>query len=178
MRPRFVTGRNWTLDVTRRELSFHQYADDGPFSLRAAVDDALRHEPDGGPHPAIRDATEIDVIVEGQATLEADEAKGLFENLTQALTIDMSAVLAQDITDMSDMFRNCTNLREVNMNGITAESVTTMAHMFDGCPNLRWLRANSLEIPDTTDVTDMFDKSLTARSKRPEPAMTRDGKDG
>ena len=88
--------------------------------------------------------SEIDNI-ENFNVAQAKDIKGLFQNCSSLVTLDLSNLTTLYVEDMSDVFNGCTGLKYVNLNNWNTSNVLTMLNMFYDCSQLLVLDINSFD---------------------------------
>ena len=83
--------------------------------------------------------------------------KQWFAEMSQLVTISgISNLVADNITDMSEMFKGCGSLRSVNLSSLNTENVTNMHGMFQDCGSLRTITLGKIDTGNVTDMSEMF----------------------
>ena len=96
-----------------------------------------------------------DITIGSNNTIYANPSStaGLFSNLTNVTSIDLSNMDTSGMTSMSNMFSGNTSLTNITFgDNFNTANVTSMNSMFDGCTNLPSL---DLSMFDTSKVTNM-----------------------
>ena len=81
------------------------------------------------------------------------DCTGMFYNLKNIISIDLSNFDSSQVTNFECMFHSCTSLKSINLNNINTSSVESMVGMFSSCSSLETLNLSSF---DTSKVTSMW----------------------
>ena len=81
------------------------------------------------------------------------DCTGMFYNLRNITSIDLSNFDSSQVTNFGCMFHSCTSLKSINLNNINTSSVQIMVGMFSSCSSLETLNLSSF---DTSKVTSMW----------------------
>ncbi len=88
----------------------------------------------------------------------------LFENMTDAVSIETCDFDTSKVTSMSGMFSGCSSLTALDLSSFDTSKVTSMGSMFSGCSSLTALDLSSFDTNNVTSMSAMFSEcsSLTA----------------
>ena len=90
---------------------------------------------------------------------------GLFSNLTNVTSIDLSNMDTSGMTSMKDMFRKDTSLTNITFgDNFNTSNVTNMSGMFSGCTSLTNIDVSNFDTSKVTSMMGMFSvcSSLTS----------------
>ena len=82
--------------------------------------------------------------------------EGMFYNVENILSIDLSKFDTSQLQKTARMFMNCKNLKSINFNNFNTSSVGDMSYMFDSCVSLVSLDLSSFNTGSTTSMRNMF----------------------
>ena len=85
-----------------------------------------------------------------------DNSSGLFRNMQDLQSIDLSNIDTSNVTDMCQMFDWCVQLAELDVSGFNTSKVTDMSDMFSGCSSLTSLDVTHFDTSKVTDMQGMF----------------------
>ncbi|MGX6465978.1 BspA family leucine-rich repeat surface protein [Leuconostoc falkenbergense] len=150
-----MTGVNgnspWTLNLITGVLSFKQAVDSSSTKLAEPIFENINrntvYENDYGFAESI---TKIEFTVPISAP---DSAAGLFANLSELETLDVTDLDTSDVTDMQGMFSDMSKLKSLNLSHFDTSQVTNMAFMFASMQSLKSITFG--ENFDTSQVEDM-----------------------
>ena len=107
-----------------------------------------------------------DITIGSNNTIYANpSSSGLFSNLTNVTSIDLSNMDTSGMTSMKDMFRKDTSLTNINFGeNFNTSNVTHMSYMFADCKSLTSLDLSNFDTSKVTKMEYMFDdcSSLTS----------------
>ena len=83
-------------------------------------------------------------------------AKGLFYECKNLISLDLSNFNTQNVTNMSTMFYGCSSLTNLNLSNFKTQNVTNMSCMFDGCSSLTNLNLSNFKTQNVTNMSGMF----------------------
>ena len=84
-----------------------------------------------------------------------DNSSGLFRNMQDLQSIDLSNIDTSNITNMSYMFYG-SSLTDLDLRGVDTSNVTDMSYMFENCNSLTELDLSSLDLPNLKYMDNMF----------------------
>ncbi len=82
--------------------------------------------------------------------------RSMFESCLQLVSIDVSGLITDKVTDMAFMFNGCTNLKYLTLGGMNTSNVTFMNRMFCGCNHLSSLKLCSFDTSKVSTMEYMF----------------------
>jgi len=95
------------------------------------------------------------VVVE-DGVVAAPDATGLFANLKNATTIDLTKLDTSKTWNMSRFFADDDKLNKLNLTNLDTSQVNDMSHMFDGCRLLPTIDVSNFDTSRVTDMSYMF----------------------
>ncbi|MBD5552384.1 MAG: BspA family leucine-rich repeat surface protein [Lachnospiraceae bacterium] len=92
----------------------------------------------------------------------------MFYECTSLVSVDLSGLNTENVTDMSWMFSGCSSLESLDLSRFDTRNVTDMSLMFSGCSSLESLDLSSFNTGNVTDMHWMFSScsSLTSLDLR------------
>ena len=84
------------------------------------------------------------------------DCTGMFYNLKNIISIDLSNFDSSQVTSFDCMFLSCTSLKSINLNNINTSSVQNMLAMFEICSSLETLNLSSFDTSKVTTMKWMF----------------------
>ena len=108
-----------------------------------------------------------DITIGSNSTIYANPSStsGLFSNLTNVTSIDLSNMDTSGMTSMRDMFRKDTSLTNITFgDNFNTANVTSMNGVFWDCNSLTSIDLSNFNTSNVTDINNMFAEcsSLTA----------------
>lgn len=94
---------------------------------------------------------QFDGIVHGTGSMS-----GLFADMPNLVTVDVTGFDTCSVTDMSEMFNGCGLLTDVDVSSFDTGSVTNMSHMFTNCKSLMGMDLSSWNTVNLQNVWGMF----------------------
>lgn len=91
-----------------------------------------------------------------QGVILPADCTGLFEDLWNLTTLDLSGLDWSGVTNMACLFEDCSGLTSLNLSGIDTSNVTNMHRMFSYCSSLTNLDLSSLDTSNVIDMSEMF----------------------
>ena len=91
-------------------------------------------------------------------------AEGLFANLTEVESIDLSSFDTSNVTNMSSMFEECYTLTSLNLSSFDTSNVTNMSYMLSECYALTSLNLSNFDTSKVTDMSYMFNECYALTS--------------
>ena len=88
------------------------------------------------------------------------DSSGLFMNLTQVTTMNLSHLNTSLVTNMSHMFDGCTELTRLDVSGWNTSQVTDMSYMFNGQHDLYSLDVSGWDTSHVTNMKSMFSAEI------------------
>ena len=83
-----------------------------------------------------------------------DDMSRMFHNCENLLSLDLSSLDTENVTNMSNMFAYCSSLTKIIFpDNVNTSKVTNMSCMFEGCSSLTELNLSKF---NTNNVTNMF----------------------
>lgn len=131
-----------------------------PFSLNGDGDVTMRYVKNGKADDGIIDLYDVYVgspsgIV--QASNNNDYVMGLFQYLTNCLSINLQGLDTSELTSMNYMFRGSSKLTSLNLDSFDTSKVKTMISMFEGCNSLSdTLNVSSFSTSKVENMAAMF----------------------
>lgn len=86
----------------------------------------------------------------------AKSYRNMFGDCGSLVTLDLSCLNTETVTDMSYMFTGCSSLRNVNLSSFNTSNVTDMSYMFSECLSLDSLDVSSFNTSEVTNMIRMF----------------------
>ena len=81
---------------------------------------------------------------------------GVFQDLSNLKTLNLSNANTDDVTDMGGMFFGCSSLTSLDLSSFNTTNVTNMGSMFWGCRSLKNLDLSNFNTSNVTKMIDMF----------------------
>ena len=81
---------------------------------------------------------------------------GMFSNVENILSIDLSDFDFSQVVDMSNMFKNCINLKNINFGNNRIDKVRNMDSMFFSCKSLTSLDLSKFDTNSVTTMENLF----------------------
>ena len=81
---------------------------------------------------------------------------GMFSNVNNILSVDLSNFDFTHVIDMSNMFKNCINLNNIKFGNKRIDKVTNMDSMFYGCNSLTTLDLSKFDTNSVTNMENLF----------------------
>ena len=102
-------------------------------------------------------------IAMNDSTGASSSGHQVFNNFTEAISIDLSQVDTNSLKSAAYMFDECYALTNINLSGFKTENITNMSYMFNKCYNLKELDLSNFVTTNVTTMRQMFCKcsSLT-----------------
>ena len=89
-------------------------------------------------------------------TSKVTDMSGMFYDMNNLETLDLSSFDTSNVTDMSVMFTNVAKVKNLNLTNFNTSKVTDMSGMFDGMLNLEYLDLSSFDTSKVNDMSGMF----------------------
>lgn len=86
----------------------------------------------------------------------ANGSSGIFSNLPDIISIDLSGIDTNNVTNMEAMFQNDSKLKDVNVELLDTSCATTMEKMFAGCASLESLDLTTFDVSHVVNFGHMF----------------------
>lgn len=86
----------------------------------------------------------------------ANGSSGIFSNLPDIISIDLSGIDTSNVTNMEAMFQNDSMLRNVNIELLDTSSAITMEKMFAKCTSLENLDLTAFDVSHVVSFREMF----------------------
>ena len=97
--------------------------------------------------------TNIDLS--GLMTDHVTDMSQMFEKCSFT-SLNLSCLNTENVTNMNSMFSACNQLSSINLTGFKTDKVTDMSRMFDGCNCLQEIDLSSFNTENVTDMSQMF----------------------
>ena len=81
---------------------------------------------------------------------------GMFSNVNNLLSVDLSNFDFTQVVDMSNMFKNCINIKNITFGDKRIDKVTNMDSMFYGCQSLTTLDLSKFDTNSVTNMEHLF----------------------
>ncbi len=91
----------------------------------------------------------------GTVYLPADSS-GIFSNMANCTTFDLSHFDTSKVTNMAKMFKSCNSLAALDLSSFDTSGVTTMWEMFQYCTKLTTVDLSSFDTSGVTTMREMF----------------------
>ena len=93
-------------------------------------------------------------------------AKELFYECKNLISLDLSNFNTQNVTNMSCMFAGCNSLTNLNLSNFKTQNVTNMSSMFYGCSSLTNLNLSNFNTQNVTNISYMLYGCSSLESNR------------
>ncbi len=90
-------------------------------------------------------------------TSRVTDMSGMFQSLSNLISLDLSNFDTSNVTSMNFMFSNCYNLSDLNISGFNTSNVTSMYNMFWQCYSLTSLDLSNFNTSKVTSMSEMFE---------------------
>ena len=88
--------------------------------------------------------------------VSATTCSGMFNDMTNCTTMDLSGLDTSNVTNMSNMFYGCSKLTSLDISGFDTSNVKNMYSMFNNCYSLTSLDVSGFNTNKVTSMGGMF----------------------
>lgn len=81
---------------------------------------------------------------------------GMFRDLANCRSVDLSRLDVSGASDLSNMFHGCSSLASLDLSGWGVSNASSLSWMFSGCSRLQSLDLSGWNVPGTSDLSGMF----------------------
>ncbi len=104
----------------------------------------------------LKSCTSLEYLDFRNITINGDQGKGLFSELYNLKTLNLSNADTSEATTMENMFEGCSSISNLDLSSFNTNNVTSMYCMFNRCKSLINLDLSCFDTSNVTSMGGMF----------------------
>ena len=80
----------------------------------------------------------------------------IFSGCTALESVNLNNLYTHNLTSLESAFAGCSSLKTLNIANFNTSNVSNMSNMFNGCTSMTWLKFDNIDIKEGANIEDMF----------------------
>ena len=97
-----------------------------------------------------------DLYIGGYDGVEATNCQNMFLGLENVLTIDLSNLYTDNVTNFGYMFQQCINLQQLDISNLNTSTASQMGSLFANCKSLKTIDVSNFDTSNCAIMSSMF----------------------